>query len=261
MADHIKVVVRPVFDDPAAYSSLATWLAVLAFAVEIYCDFSGYTDMARGSAHLLGFKLPRNFNLPYCATSITDFWKRWHMSLSSWLRDYLYVPLGGNRHGTWMTYRNLLLTMLIGGLWHGPNWTFVAWGLYHGLLLVLHRALPWPRWTGSVWFQPFAVLGTFLCVCVGWVFFRAQSFGAALTILGHLFRPVAGAVIEPTVLRVTVSLLGLVLAAHLIGRLVDLRRLERRLPAFALGTALALLLLAALMLRPEDGSGFIYFQF
>jgi alginate O-acetyltransferase complex protein AlgI len=151
--------------------------------------------------------------------------------------------------------------MLLGGLWHGANWTFVAWGLYHGLLLVLHRALPWPRWSGAAWFRPVAVAGTFLCVCVGWVFFRAQTFAAAVTILHHLFLPVGGALFAPALVRVAVLLLALVLGAHLVGALVDLRRLDRRSPAVALGTALALLLVAALLLRPEDGSGFIYFQF
>jgi alginate O-acetyltransferase complex protein AlgI len=261
LADHVQAVVRPVFDAPHAFGSLAVWLAVLGFAVEIYCDFSGYSDMACGAAHLLGYKLPRNFALPYAAASVADFWKRWHVSLSTWLRDYLYVPLGGNRHGAARTYRNLVLTMLLGGLWHGASWTFVAWGLYHGLLLALHRALPWPRWCAAAWFRPVAVAATFLCVCVGWVFFRAQSFGAAVAILGRLCWPVAGAGFAPTVVLGAAALLATVLAAHVVGAWVDLRRWERRLPAVALGTELAVLLLLALFLRPEDGSGFIYFHF
>src|SRR5262245_19119751 len=179
LADQLAGVVEPVFKDPEAFGSAAVWLAVLCYAMQIYCDFSGYSDMARGIAHTLGYKLPANFNLPYLAANITDFWRRWHISLSSWLRDYLYIPLGGNRNGVAQTYRNLILTMLLGGLWHGASWTFVAWGLYHGVLLALHRVCPRPRWTGHVLLRPFAVAGTFLLVCVGWVFFRAQNFADA----------------------------------------------------------------------------------
>src|SRR5262249_2644381 len=125
IADHLGSLVDPVFKSPAAFGSGAVWLAVLSYAVQIYCDFSGYSDMALGTAHLLGFRLPRNFRMPYFAADISAFWQRWHISLSSWLRDYVYIPLGGSRGGTWKTYRNLLLTMLLGGLWHGANWTFV----------------------------------------------------------------------------------------------------------------------------------------
>src|SRR5579884_75312 len=146
IADRLADIVDPVFAAPAGYGTATVWLAVLSYAVQIYCDFSGYSDMAVGTAHLLGFKLPRNFNMPYFAINVSDFWKRWHISLSTWLRDYLYIPLGGSRRGRLRTYCNLLLTMGIGGLWHGANWTFAAWGLYHGLLLTLHRALPRPRW-------------------------------------------------------------------------------------------------------------------
>src|SRR5262249_53393180 len=129
----------PVFANPSAYGSPAVWLATLAYALQIYCDFSGYTDMALGSAHLLGYKLAKNFNMPYLAANIADFWRRWHISLSTWLRDYLFIPLGGGRGTDWQPSRNLLATMALGGLWHGANWTFVAWGLLHGTLLVVHR--------------------------------------------------------------------------------------------------------------------------
>jgi alginate O-acetyltransferase complex protein AlgI len=261
VANHLAHVVDPVFENPATFGSGAVWLAVLSYAAQIYCDFSGYSDMALGTAHLLGFKLPRNFRMPYFAADIGEFWRRWHISLSSWLRDYVYIPLGGNRGGTAKTYRNLLLTMLLGGLWHGANWTFVAWGLYHGLLLALHRALPRPAWWTRPIFRPLAVAFTFLCVCVGWVFFRAQTFNDAAIVLGAMFRPVAGTAADPTLAGVAMSLLLLVLLCHLIGTFVNLRHLERRLPASALGTLLALLLVAALLLLPEDGRGFIYFQF
>src|SRR5262245_10287096 len=133
IADQVALVIDPVFKTPGEFNSAALWLAVLGYAVQIYCDFSGYTDMALGLAHTLGFKLPNNFNAPYLASSPADFWRRWHISLSRWLRDYLYIPLGGNRKGPVRTMVNLFVTMLLGGLWHGANWTFVVWGAYHGM--------------------------------------------------------------------------------------------------------------------------------
>ncbi len=149
VADHLTLIVNAVFAPfsaangpaPVPPDGLRLLITVYAFALQIYCDFSGYTDMARGTARLLGFDIMLNFNLPYAARDPSDFWKRWHISLSSWLRDYLYIPLGGNRHGSFNTYRNLMLTMLLGGLWHGAAWTFVLWGAYHGFLLVIYRAV------------------------------------------------------------------------------------------------------------------------
>jgi len=184
IADHLgELVVDPVFKDPAAFGSTAIWLGVIAYAIQIYGDFSGYSDMGIGLAHTLGFKLPQNFAYPYLSANIAEFWRRWHISLSSWLRDYLFIPLGGSRLGTWKTYRNLLIVMLLGGLWHGANWTFVIWGLYHGLLLALHRAIPWPRFLASPMLRPLCVVTTFAAVCVGWVFFRAPELGQATTML------------------------------------------------------------------------------
>src|SRR5262249_13371342 len=140
LADPFAQVADGYFQHLAANpGALTAWSGTLAFALQIFFDFSGYTDMAIGMAALLGFHFPLNFRRPYLASSITDFWRRWHMSLSRWLRDYLYIPLGGNRHGTLMTYRNLMLTMLLGGLWHGASWNFVIWGGYHGALLSLER--------------------------------------------------------------------------------------------------------------------------
>src|SRR5262249_2970883 len=140
IADYLAQYADPVFKTPELYSTSAAWLATIAYALQIYCDFSGYTDMALGSAHLLGYKLAKNFNMPYLAANVSEFWKRWHISLSSWLRDYLYIPLGGSRGTEWQTRRNLLLTMALGGLWHGASWTFVAWGVLHGVYLIVHRA-------------------------------------------------------------------------------------------------------------------------
>ncbi|MBN2561225.1 MAG: MBOAT family protein [Phycisphaerae bacterium] len=141
IADQVAPLANGVFEASQGLPSPAIWLGTLAFGIQIYCDFSGYTDMARGTGRMLGFNIPINFNFPYAARSITDFWRRWHISLSTWLRDYLYIPLGGNRHGTASTYRNLLLTMGLGGLWHGAGWNFVFWGLYQGGWLALERAM------------------------------------------------------------------------------------------------------------------------
>ncbi|MHC4644440.1 MAG: MBOAT family O-acyltransferase [Planctomycetota bacterium] len=151
-------------------------VAIYAFAFQIYCDFSGYSDIARGTARLLGFDIMVNFNLPYFAKNPLDFWRRWHISLSTWLRDYLYIPLGGNRCGTFKLYRNLMITMLLGGLWHGAAWTFVLWGAFHGLILILYRAFSpnrqvQPRW----WVSVLQGVLTFHIVCFGWLIFRAQN--------------------------------------------------------------------------------------
>ena len=153
------------------------WLGVLAFAVQLLFDFSGYSDMAIGLGRMLGFRFPENFNMPYLATSITDFWRRWHMSLSAWLRDYLYIPLGGNRRGASRTYVNLMLVMVLGGLWHGPTWSFVLWGAWHGGLLAFERALRLPE--RSALAVPLKVALTFLAVLIGWVLFRAPDVASA----------------------------------------------------------------------------------
>ncbi len=262
IADHLgELVVDPVFADPAAFGSSAAWLGVLAYAVQIYGDFSGYSDMGIGLAHSLGFKLPVNFHYPYLSANVAEFWRRWHISLSSWLRDYLFIPLGGSRGGTARTYRNLIVVMLLGGLWHGANWTFVVWGLYHGVLLALHRALPWPRALGSALLRPVCVVTTFVAVCAGWVFFRAPTFGDAGTILARMAWPTDGAALARGPALLVVLSLALTLAGHTLGTRVDLLRAERRLPAPVMGAGLALLLALGMVLFPEGGRTFIYFQF
>ena len=189
-ADQFAQVADSYFSHLAAYpGALAAWTGVGAFALQIYFDFSGYTDMAIGMALLFGFHFPQNFRRPYLAFSITDFWHRWHMSLSRWLRDYLYIPLGGNRHGTIMTYRNLMLTMLLGGLWHGASWNFVVWGGYHGALLSIERMLGRKMFEDRppVWLYPFRAVLTAGLVCIGWVFFRAATFADSRYILAQMF--------------------------------------------------------------------------
>ncbi len=193
-------LVGRVFDNPERYSSLEGLVAVYAYAIQIYCDFSGYTDVAIGSALLFGYELPLNFNAPYTSRDLQEFWRRWHISLSTWLRDYLYISLGGSRGSAWKTYRNLMLTMVLGGLWHGASWNFVIWGALHGGALAVNRA--WQRArearlaslgvgpatlatrdAAPLWRQALAVLATFHFVCVAWIFFRAQTFAQAKLLL------------------------------------------------------------------------------
>ena len=190
IADSLAPLVDAQFASPGLHDGMSLILAVYLYAVQIYCDFSGYTDIALGLAKILGYDLGVNFDRPYFATSFSDFWRRWHISLSSWLRDYLYISLGGNRRGAARTYVNLMLTMLIGGLWHGANWTFVAWGGLHGLYLVVERALQpsLERAVTALRVPDFAVrwgsrLLVFHAVCFAWIFFRAQSFAAASEVI------------------------------------------------------------------------------
>jgi D-alanyl-lipoteichoic acid acyltransferase DltB (MBOAT superfamily) len=191
----LALIVNPIFSAPAPYNGAQVLLGVYAFAFQIYCDFSGYTDMARGLAKMMGFDLMLNFNLPYFAKNPSDFWRRWHISLSTWLRDYLYVPLGGNRKGSLFTYRNLMLTMLLGGLWHGAAWHFVIWGAYHGLLLCAYKfitpsldALPKVKnklfrkiWLGT------KIILFFHLICLGWLFFRVESISQIIEMLKAVF--------------------------------------------------------------------------
>lgn len=195
IADNLASFVEQVFDHPyEGLNGLVVGGALYAFALQIYCDFSGYTDIARGAARFFGIELTPNFHLPYLATSPRDFWRRWHISLSEWLRDYLYIPLGGSRGGSFQTYRNLFLTMLLGGLWHGANWTFVLWGAYHGALLMIHRAFEERLKTLSLKFPPplqgawwaLRVFTIFHLVCLGWLIFRARSVSQVVEFCQHL---------------------------------------------------------------------------
>ncbi|MBL7009433.1 MAG: MBOAT family protein [Planctomycetes bacterium] len=258
ISDNLAPAVDAYFDAPAAFDALSAWLATLGYAVQIYCDFSGYSDMAIACAALLGYKLALNFDFPYFAVSIQDFWRRWHISLSTWLRDYLYISLGGNRGSRLYQYRNLMLTMLLGGLWHGAAWTFVVWGGLHGLALVLHRE--WARRVGAL--PGMAIVGpllTFWFVCVCWIFFRAASFGDAWTTLRAfvLFQSPGEASLDGLSWVVFPALLG----AHAISRTTHAAQLGRRMPAplFALwaGAVFAL----ALAFTPVAYKPFIYFQF
>jgi alginate O-acetyltransferase complex protein AlgI len=256
-------LVDRVFDAPLQYSALECYTALVAYAVQIYCDFSGYTDIAIGSAALLGIRFPPNFDSPYKAHNISDFWRRWHISLSTWLRDYLYIPLGGNRHRRARTYLNLLLTMLLGGLWHGANLTFVVWGALHGCLLAGTRAFQELRKNSappSPLVRAGLVLLTFHAVTFCWLFFRAKSLDQALVILGRL------ATLSTFHPNLDPRLLG-VLSVGLVSHYVPERWFQRAfgafasLPAVAQGVVLLLLALSVREMASLEAVPFVYFQF
>ncbi|MFV2069322.1 MAG: MBOAT family protein [Pirellulales bacterium] len=255
-----------VFGAKESLSFVDAWLGTLAFSGQIFSDFAGYSTAAIGIALCLGFSLPNNFNYPYAAIGFSDFWRRWHISLSTWLRDYLYIPLGGNRKGNVRAYVNLMLTMLIGGLWHGASWTFVVWGGLHGVYLAVERFLR-GRFTGaraaSIWgFRLGLALLTYFLVNLTWVFFRAQDFPAAWRMIqSMLLLAPGGKVVLPTdgvaqVVIVTVAML----LAHWTMRNRRLEDVVSRTPWWLLGLTWAAMLLAILITQGV-GDAFIYFQF
>ncbi|MEM9134686.1 MAG: MBOAT family O-acyltransferase [Actinomycetota bacterium] len=261
VADTIGAEVDKLFADPAAFGWLATVGGVLGYAVQIYGDFSGYSDMAIATAMMLGYSLGENFNFPYFSRSIDDFWRRWHISLSSWLRDYLYIPLGGNRGSELATYRNLLLTMLLGGLWHGAAWTFVAWGALHGGALALHRW--WTRGLGrragdSPVANAAAIAGTFVFVVLVWIPFRAVTFGDMTQVLTNLVGLGDGAQGLSPWLAVYLAGAAVLHALAYQGRAA---KLPDTLPAPQYAAVLGVAAALALALRPLGSSPFIYFQF
>jgi alginate O-acetyltransferase complex protein AlgI len=261
-------IVDDVFGTPERYGALDTLVAVYGYAVQIFADFCGYTNIAIGVALLLGFRFPQNFDDPYIATSPRDFWRRWHMTLSRWLRDYLYIPLGGNRKGPRRTYVNLMLVMLLGGLWHGAGWTFVIWGGLHGVGLAAEHwwterrgargfEAPAPRGWALAWRR----LATFHFVCLGWVFFRAESLGDAFSVLGRIATGwtqapelVSGAV----ALAIAVGIGAQYVPGEAFGRLMA--AFSRRSPVLQ-GAFLALALTVIGALGPAGVAPFIYFRF
>ncbi|MBM4370406.1 MAG: MBOAT family protein [Deltaproteobacteria bacterium] len=268
ISDFLAVnLVDRVFENPAMYSSVEVLVGVYAYALQIYCDFSGYSDIAIGTARLLGFHLEENFALPYRAASLREFWRRWHISLSTWLRDYLYVPLGGSRGlRRWHTYRNLFITMLLGGLWHGPGWTWVAWGGLHGLGLAWERFLEGrrkdrvPAAAPSGWRRALGIVVTFHVVCALWVLFRARSFPRAMEVFGAL----GELTFQTPNLPWTVLL---ALAAGYLGHLLPdaLPRASvrwfQRLPAAGWAAVAAAVIYTLGLVASSEVVPFIYFQF
>jgi alginate O-acetyltransferase complex protein AlgI len=258
-------LVEPVFAAPQMFHGADIALAIYGYAAQIYCDFSGYTSIAIGCALLLGYCFPRNFNAPYTATSPQDFWRRWHISLSSWLRNYLYIPLGGSRKGPVRTCINLMITMLLGGLWHGAGWTFIIWGGLHGFYLIAHRlwsAIEWQpvlrlrRTKAWLWTSRLLL---FHAVCFGWIFFRSASFGIAWTVIRRLSThgPLTLAT-TPVVLMLIAGLLGQFRPQRWF---IAFEAELGRWPAVIRGAAVAMAIFAIEVLGPTGVAPFIYFQF
>jgi len=281
LADNLAVLVQMGLKQSSAFGAPETWLIAYAFSFQIYFDFSGYTDIARGSALLFGYHIPINFNTPYLAENIADFWKRWHVSLSSWLRDYLFIPLGGSRGGRWMTNRNLLITMALGGLWHGAAWNFVLWGVYHGVWLVIHREFV--EWRQSITalkavcaskvYNIVSIIVTFNIVTIGLVIFRNQDLGVSATMIKRmlvlspifthvenhsflLFKP-----FMPVIVPVSMTMVALLLLTNFPISIANRNGFFKRLPAPLKASFCAVLVFAMITFLPDDSRPFIYFQF
>jgi len=269
ISDYISTnFVDRVFDSPMSYSGFENLMAVYGYTIQIYCDFSGYTDIAIGVALLLGFRLPVNFNSPYKAANITDFWHRWHISLSTWLRDYLYIPLGGNKKGKIRTYINLFLVMLIGGLWHGAAIRFIIWGGLHGLGLTLHKL--WMKWfpakeKTSVWSKFGAAFITFHFVIFAWIFFRADSMRGVSSVLSQIFYHFNWQMI-PEVIVSYKNVFSLILLAFFIHWLpVTTKEFYKNyfigIPYFAKALVVVLVAFMLYQVKSAEIQPFIYFQF
>ena len=273
ISDYISLnFVDRIFDEPALYSGFECLMGIYGYTLQIYCDFSGYSDMAIGIALLLGFRFPKNFNAPYKSATITEFWRRWHISLSSWLRDYLYISLGGNRKGKIRTYINLMLTMLLGGLWHGAAVRFVLWGALHGVALAVHKAwmsiIPWAKPEGKQmniilrlggWFF------TFNLVCLGWLLFRAEDMQTVHLMLYQITHNFNSAIIPQFVLgyKAVVGLIVLGYAMHFIPEKID-GDIQRKVSGASFWWQVAMLtavIWCVMQIKSSDIQPFIYFQF
>ncbi len=286
IADSIAMVADPLFRDPESFTAVNTIILVVLDAFQVYGDFSGYSDIAIGLSRMLGFRLPENFCVPYLATSPADFWHRWHITLSTWLRDYLYIPLGGSRRGHWLTYRNLSITMLLGGLWHGASWNFVIWGAIHAVLLVLHRA--WVTITGpeqqpevpimilpprpestdvNAWWAAITVRLAksailFAVVCLAWVFFRSPTLGMAIQIISQMV-PLDGfnlSLQNRIPLIKACGLVSILVLAECISQLTTLDRIVHQSPLIR-SVYLASIVWMIALFGTFTGTPFIYFQF
>ena len=256
LADRLGEMVDVVFAGPELYSGATVWIAVLAYTGQIYFDFSGYTDIAIGAAKMLGYRFPVNFRHPYLATTIADFWRRWHMTLSRWLRDYLYISIGGNRQGALMTYRNLMITMVLGGLWHGAAWTFVLWGAWHGLALAVerfaHRSLGMrlPRFAG--WLLTIAV------VISGWVLFRSESLADAGIVFHQMLTWSGGITWYPPL---AIGALAVLVVEHIAWQTKLRRAMRLPIGAWYSPIATTILIWALVLYAPQGFRPFVYFQF
>ena len=273
ISDYISLnFVDRIFDEPLLYSGFECLMGIYGYALQIYCDFSGYSDMAIGIALLLGFRFPKNFDAPYKSATITEFWRRWHISLSTWLRDYLYISLGGNRKGRIRTYGNLLLTMLLGGLWHGAAVRFILWGGLHGAALALHKLwmalVPGAKATGAQmhwWSRAAGIVLTFNIVCLGWLMFRAESMQTVSLMLHQIFENFNAAMI-PQVVTGYAAVFALIAAGyvlHLLPSAVDAvaQRIVVHAPLVLQVLMAAAMIWCVMQIKSSDIQPFIYFQF
>ncbi|TWT79377.1 Peptidoglycan O-acetyltransferase [Planctomycetes bacterium CA13] len=256
IADRLAEMVDVVFAGPELYNSLTVWIAVIAYAGQIYYDFSGYTDIAIGAAKMLGYQFPPNFRHPYLATSIAEFWRRWHMTLSRWLRDYLYIPLGGSGGSAASTYRNLMLTMTLGGLWHGAAWTFVLWGVVHGVVLCLERALrDFSRFRLPM-LAHWAI--TIVIVLFAWVFFRSPDMQVAKACFSHMLIPSSGIAWYPPLVLGAIACMVL---EHLAWRTKLRFAMRLRADQWYSPVVTTVMIWALLVYAPQGFLPFVYFQF
>ena len=273
ISDYISLnFVDRIFDEPLLYSGFECLAGIYGYALQIYCDFSGYSDMAIGIALLLGFRFPKNFDAPYKSATITEFWRRWHISLSSWLRDYLYISLGGNRKGKLRTYGNLLVTMVLGGLWHGAAIRFILWGTLHGVALALHKlwmaVVPGAKATGAQmhwWSRAAGVFFTFNLVCLGWLMFRAESMQTVELMLHQIFSNFNVPMIPQVIAGYAgvFALIGAGYLLHLMPGCVDraAQRLVANAPLVLQIVMAAAMIWCVMQIKSSDIQPFIYFQF
>jgi D-alanyl-lipoteichoic acid acyltransferase DltB (MBOAT superfamily) len=281
IADNLSLVVQAGFTHPESFSAMDLWLITYAFAFQIFFDFSGYTDIARGSAMLFGYKVPINFNLPYISANVSDFWHRWHISLSSWLRDYLYIPLGGSKCPQWLNYRNLFITMTLGGMWHGAAMHYLVWGAYQGVLLIGHKeyskvlakiGVP-AELIKSKLYHAVSVVVTFQLVCIGWVFFRADNLKIAATMLAKMatvfaelthFSATQLAVLEirdPLIFPALVLIIPALMISQVVVNWLNDKKFYQS-PPWAVQVGVMVVLMCVLTIfSPDNSPKFIYFQF
>ena len=270
VADSLAPFVDQCFASPTSFGSLHLLIGVIFYSFQIYCDFSGYSDIAIGLARMMGFDFPKNFRTPYFSKDFSEFWTRWHITLSSWLRDYLYIPLGGNRHGTFNTYKNLMITMLLGGLWHGASWVFVFWGFLHGMYLVIQRLfgaywgqfLEWIR-TPKVVRQLINMSLVYTFTCLAWIFFRATDFENALQLisgLGNLESFNLSQVTNKFWVIKGFLLIGVLLLIEVSDFKFDYRSLMVKSVVFRV-TSMSILIWLMVFMGTFDSNAFIYFQF
>ncbi|AHH93796.1 MBOAT family protein [Kutzneria viridogrisea] len=269
VADSLGPLVSAAFDTTSQNMTFAiAWLGAIAYTMQLYFDFSGYSDMAIGLGRMLGFRLPENFARPYSSVTVTEFWRRWHMSLSRWFRDYVYIPLGGNRHGIGKTYRNLFIVFVLTGFWHGANWTYLVWGLFHGALLIVERGFEIGKAPAAPWARIARRAATLLLVVFGWVLFRAADLGQALVMMGHMLIPDVQGLGDVVGVALTHQR-GLILLLALCIVLMPARPtgpfLESSRSRFAFGLRTAVIVLglpyAAILLASGTFSPFLYYQF